>query len=55
MFGHGWKKRVLREGGFLFEGSVVPVRCDPANLKHAVLDVPALEARQSQAAAGHQA
>jgi hypothetical protein len=40
-----------RHVGVLFEGSVVPVRYDPADLSKVVLDVPALEATQSQGAA----
>src|SRR5690348_12702044 len=44
-----------RHVGMLFEGSVVPVRYDPADTSKAVLDVPALEAAQAQAAAGRQA
>jgi hypothetical protein len=41
-----------RHVGFLFEGSVVPVRYDPADVSKVVLDVPALEAAQSQATSG---
>lgn len=45
----------VRNVGLLFEGSVVPVRYDPADTSKVVLDVPALEATQAQAAAGRQA
>jgi hypothetical protein len=43
-----------RHVGMLFEGSVVPVRYDPADVSKVVLDVPALEAAQAGAAAGRQ-
>jgi len=39
----------------LFVGSVVPVRYDPSDFSKAVLDVPALQAAHSQAAAGERA
>ena len=45
----------VRHVGLLFEGSVVPVRYDPADTSKVVLDVPALEAAQAQVAAGRQA
>lgn len=44
-----------RDVGLLFEGSVVPVRYDPANYKRVVPDVPALEERQAAVDAGRQA
>jgi hypothetical protein len=44
-----------RHVGMLFEGSVVPVRYDPADTSKVVLDVPALEAAQAGVAAGRQA
>jgi len=44
-----------RNVGRLFEGSVVPVRYDPAKPSRVVLDVPALEAAQAQVDAGRQA
>jgi hypothetical protein len=44
-----------RHVGMLFEGSVVPVRYDPADTSKVVLDVPALEATQAGATAGRQA
>jgi hypothetical protein len=43
-----------RHVGMLFEGSVVPVRYDPADTSKVVLDVPALEATQAGATAGRQ-
>jgi hypothetical protein len=43
-----------RHVGVLFEGSVVPVRYDPADVSKVVLDVPALEAARSQATVGRQ-
>ena len=44
-----------RDVGMLFEGSVVPVRYDPTDTSKVVLDAPALEAAQAQAASGMQA
>jgi hypothetical protein len=44
-----------RHVGLLFEGSVVPVRYDPADTSKAVLDVPALEAAHSGVAADRKA
>jgi hypothetical protein len=44
-----------RHVGLLLEGSVVPVRYDPSDVSKVTLDVPALEATRSQAAAGQQA
>jgi hypothetical protein len=40
----------VRHVGLLFEGSVVPVRYDPADTSKVALDVPALEAAQGTAA-----
>ncbi len=42
----------VRRVGMLFEGSVVPVRYDPADLSKVVLDTVALEATHGDAAAG---
>jgi hypothetical protein len=44
-----------RHVGMLFEGSVVPVRYDPADTSKVILDVPALEAAQSGVDASRQA
>jgi hypothetical protein len=44
-----------RHVGQLFEGSVVPVRYDPAKPSRVALDVPALEAAQAQVRDGRQA
>src|SRR5262249_620678 len=41
--------------GYLFEGSVVPVRYDPSDHSKVALDIPALEARHKQATAAQQA
>src|SRR5262249_46558758 len=41
--------------GYLYEGSVVPVRYDPSDHSKVVLDIPALEARHKQATAAQQA
>jgi hypothetical protein len=41
--------------GYLFDGSVVPVRYDPSDHSKVALDIPALEASHKQATAAQQA
>jgi hypothetical protein len=45
----------VHDVGYLYEGTVVPVRYDPSDHSKVVLDIPDLEARHRQATATQQA